>query len=173
MHYICNQKITSIIKICWAPKKQTTLGKNFFLDQEAGGKHEFTSSIPRLDHSLAYYSGPWLRDYLDMGISPASSFPTADPLIMGGPCPRRKHLVNSPTLRSLTLRVLFLRIPTWFWSWNAWSRNHSGSLTKMLIPGPFRLPESGWDWWLYICSKSSRWCYFAIVRDHCPGGTYC
>lgn len=119
MHYICNQKITNIIKICWAPKKQTTLGKNFFLDQEAGGKHEFLSSRPRLDHSLAYYSGPWLRDYSDMGISPASSFPTADPLIMGGPCPRRKHLVNSPSLRSLTLRVLFLRTPTWFWSWNA------------------------------------------------------
>ena len=71
MHYICNQKIANIIKIFWAPKKQTTLEKNFFLDQEAGGSMNFSLQRPRLDDSLARYSGPWLRDYSDMGLSPA------------------------------------------------------------------------------------------------------
>ena len=31
----------------------------------------FSLQRPRLDDSLARYSGPWLRDYSDMGLSPA------------------------------------------------------------------------------------------------------
>lgn len=82
---------------------------------------KFSLQRPRLDRSLAHYSGPWLRDYSDMGISPAylAVFLLLILSLWLSPCPRRKHLVNSPTLRSLTLRVLFLRTPTWFWSLNA------------------------------------------------------
>lgn len=69
----------------------------------------------RPDHSLARSSGPWFgviqtQELAQPGRGLAVSLQLILSLCMSL-CPRRKHLVNSPTLGCLALRVLFLKTP--------------------------------------------------------------